>query len=491
MSTASSERRSARAIIDEVESGSKRRVSRRTPTRLGRYELLEKIASGGMASVFIGRAVGAGGFSRTVAIKKCHPHLSEDEKFRNMFLREARLAAQIHHPNVVPTIDVVVGEDLYMVMEYIEGGRLSDLTAATQEANQPFPVSIALAIILDALRGLHAAHTAVGSDGTQLRVIHRDVSPQNLMVGVDGVTRVVDFGVAKALEAPATTKSGDIKGKLAYMAPEQLDARRQLTPSTDVFAAGIVLWELLAGRSLFSGDSQADTMQRVLYIPIPKLPARDDIADESLRSAIKRALDRDPNKRYQSARAFAEAIETCGLPFASHDEVATFVRGQLSETLRERRQILRDSAVISEPEVETAARTERTPPSRWLPLTLGLLALIGGVSLYLFLDAGTQDLDAGTRDTATTEPSVELEKDPMVDDIPPLPMPAASSVAEEQTQRSEQPMATEDTPTAEEEKAAGSEATESQAQKRAPRRKPRVRRNRAPKEREPFRPDKI
>jgi eukaryotic-like serine/threonine-protein kinase len=188
------------------------------PESLDRYVLHDEIASGGMGAVHLARLRGARGFARTVAIKRLHPHVARDPDVLAMFLDEAHLAARVRHPNVVATLDVVAqGDEVFLVMEYVEGESLSRLQKTPE-----IPLAIASAIVCDMLHGLHAAHEAVSERGEPLQIVHRDVSPQNILVGLDGATRVVDFGIAKAASRLQTTRDGVIKGKLRYMAPEQI-----------------------------------------------------------------------------------------------------------------------------------------------------------------------------------------------------------------------------------------------------------------------------
>jgi serine/threonine protein kinase len=230
----------------------------------GRYVLHDELASGGMATVHIGRLIGAAGFSRTVAIKRLHPQYAKEADFVSMFIDEARIAARIRHPNVVATIDTVsVDGELFLVMELV----LGDTLARLARAPAMIPVEIAVAIAGGVLHGLHAAHEARDERGVWLEIVHRDVSPQNVIVGADGLARVLDFGVAKALGRLQTTQQGEVKGKVAYMAPEQLRGGK-VDRRTDVYAAAVVLWETLAGRRLFVSDSPAETMARVLEQPV-------------------------------------------------------------------------------------------------------------------------------------------------------------------------------------------------------------------------------
>jgi len=229
--------------------------------RIDRYELVAEIASGGMATVFLSRLSGVGGFQRFVAIKRLHPHLAGEKEFVEMFLDEARLAAGIHHPNVVPILEVGASpRGYYLVMEYIEGDTLARLLARATTSGNRLPIAIGLRVILDMLAGLHAAHELHDEKGEPVELVHRDVSPQNVLVGVDGISRITDFGVARASSRLTATRVGQLKGKIAYMAPEQAMGVPDVDRRADVFSAGIVLWEVLAARRLFKADNEAATL---------------------------------------------------------------------------------------------------------------------------------------------------------------------------------------------------------------------------------------
>ena len=285
---------------------------------LGRYQVLTQLASGGMASVYIARATGVAGFERLVAIKVLHPHLAYEEEFISMFLDEARLAARIRHPNVVPTLDIndSGGDGYYLVMEYIEGDHLGALLGRSAKQGKRLPTDVVLKVVVDALGGLGAAHSLAGDDGAPLNIVHRDVSPHNIMVGTDGISRLTDFGVAKAEVRMASTRAGQFKGKLSYMAPEQASTG-EADQRSDLFSMGIILWESLTGRRLFRGENNAATLAKILNDPIP-LPSSLWPDLEPFDALLAKALDRDPNARFQSADDFIEAIEetartTCGL----------------------------------------------------------------------------------------------------------------------------------------------------------------------------------
>jgi serine/threonine protein kinase len=339
---------------------------------LGRYELLTEIASGGMASVFLGRAKGVAGFERVVAVKVCHPHLRVDEEFAEMFLDEARLAAKIHHPNVVSTLDV--GDDdgrLFLVMEYIEGDRLSGLIKAAGKRGRRIPPPIAARIFIDLLSGLHAAHELADSDGTGLSVVHRDVSPQNVLVGLDGVARITDFGIAKTEARVSETGLKQIKGKLAYMAPEQLDGE-DVTRRTDLYAAGVVLWETLTGKRLFRGETDLDTVQLVIKGDVPRPSEIVTDLDPAFDAVVMKAIDRDPERRFATAAAFAEALEELPLKIANTRAVSALVQDLLGASLSARRDLVRrigegEALVLAEMTNPSAVRFARTD----LSLTLG------------------------------------------------------------------------------------------------------------------------
>jgi eukaryotic-like serine/threonine-protein kinase len=321
---------------------------------LGRYALYEKIASGGMASVHLGRLLGPVGFARTVAIKRMHPQFSEDPEFVSMFLDEARLAARIRHPHVVPTIDVVaMAGELFLVMDFVQGESLSRLIRAAKTRGERIPPEIVAAMMVGALHGLHAAHEAKSDRGEPLGIVHRDVSPHNILVGTDGVARVLDFGVAKAVGRLQTTREGQLKGKLAYMAPEQV--RGEVTRVTDVYSASVVLWEALTGKRLFFGDNEAQVLDQLLRgtrVPPSKhvrgLPS-------ALDKVTMRGLNVDPGKRFATAREMALALEHA-IPPATASTIGDWVEMAAKETLDER------SARIFSIESDSSVQAPAMPP---------------------------------------------------------------------------------------------------------------------------------
>jgi len=332
--------------------------------RVGRYTLYGEIASGGMATVHFGRLAGEGGFSRIVAIKCMHRHLADDPEFRAMFLDEARLAARIRHPNVVSTIDVASSEEgMFLVMEYVTGESLAALLRAATRRGEPVPVSISIRILIDALYGLHAAHVATDDSGAPLHIVHRDVSPQNILVATDGHARVLDFGIAKAVGRSHTTRAGQVKGKFRYMAPEQVrDA--PVSPRTDVYAASVVLWELLAGQPLFRGSNDAAVIARVLEGVVPAPSKLTPALAPELDAIVLRGLEREPERRFESAEAMAEALEALSHSTTAR-QVGIWVERLAAEVLRTRaEQIASFQGVPSSKAVRAAPVASAAPEEK-------------------------------------------------------------------------------------------------------------------------------
>lgn len=308
---------------------------------MDRYQLVGEIASGGMATVYLARLSGAGGFKRLVAIKQLHPHLASKQDYVQMFLDEARLAAAIHHRNVVPILEIGNTEaGFYLVMDYVEGVTLSRLARPKAQAQKPVPHPILLRIVVDALSGLHASHELVGEDGRSLELVHRDCSPQNLLVGLDGCTRLTDFGIARARIRIHNTKAGGVKGKVGYMAPETAKGD-DVDRRADIFGMGVVLWEALAARELFVGDHEVEVLTNVLSAPIARLDELDDSIPAALADVCACALDRDPKGRFATARAMARAIEEAADGVASEHEVEAFMHERFGERAARGRELIR------------------------------------------------------------------------------------------------------------------------------------------------------
>jgi len=307
-------------------------MSREAQRIFGRYALFDEIAAGGMATVHLGRLLGPVGFSKTVAIKRLHPNLARDPEFVSMFLDEARLAARIHHPNVVSTLDVVAVEgEVFLVLDYVQGESLSHLLKAMRANRAQMDPRVVAAILVNALHGLHAAHIATDEYGRPLGIVHRDVSPQNIMVGTDGVARVLDFGVAKAAGRLQSTRDGQLKGKLAYMAPEQVQGQT-MDARTDTYAAAVVLWEALAGRRLISARNEAEVLHAVLSGGFPPPSSVNPHVPQGIDAVVMRGLQQDPAARYPTAREMAIAVERT-LGIASAYEVGEWVEKMAPDAL--------------------------------------------------------------------------------------------------------------------------------------------------------------
>jgi serine/threonine-protein kinase len=238
---------------------------------VGRYVLHRQIARGGMATIHIARLMGDEGFSRIVAAKRLLPELAEDSEFVAMFMDEARIASKVHHKNVVSVLDLVTtADDVLLVQEYVHGVPLHTLLRTARQHKQHIPVRVAVAIASQVLAGLHAAHETADEMGAPLNIVHRDVSPQNIMVATDGSARLLDFGVAKATMTAHVTRNGTFKGKLAYSAPEQLEGKA--TPQSDVYALSVVLWELVVGHRLHgSVQGEAELVANIMNGELPSI----------------------------------------------------------------------------------------------------------------------------------------------------------------------------------------------------------------------------
>jgi serine/threonine protein kinase len=405
--------------LQHVERGSAADLGPRQFFTVGRYQVHQSIASGGMASVHLGRLRGAAGFSRTVAIKRMHPHFAQDPDFEALFTDEARLAARIQHPNVVSTLDVVSAEgELLLVLEYVHGEALSRLLGAAVRDQERVAPEVTVAIMSGVLHGLHAAHEAKDRFGRHLGIVHRDVSPQNVLVGVDGVARVLDFGVAKAAGCVHTTREGLVRGKAAYMAPEQLEAQ-PVDRRTDIYSAGVVLWEMLVGERLSDTSEPAASMQA----PEAKIDApstRVSGLPPAFDGVVMCALHSDPDQRYSTALEMADALESCAR-VATRTEVRQWVERLSGAALRRRAELVGlveslgdseapppldsnvDAAGGSEPsaDVNTAQglSAESSPPRR--VRRARTLPLLVGTAVALVIAAGLWSLQTGTRSSPT------------------------------------------------------------------------------------------
>jgi eukaryotic-like serine/threonine-protein kinase len=312
---------------------------------LGRYELLMPIAAGGMAMVWAARLKGTRGFQKIVAVKTMLPKLSEDDQFEKMFLDEASLASKVRHPNAVEILDL--GEQdgvLFLAMEWIDGVPLNQLMKAAKK-NGGVPTTVAIRIVMQASAGLHAAHELTDK-GKSIGLVHRDISPQNILVTYDGVAKVVDFGVAKATAlGDGATQAGQLKGKVSYMAPEQVRGE-PIDRRADVFAMGIVLYALTTGKHPFRKESEGATLFAITA-PEPVIPPRKFVPDypQALQDVLLKALEKNRDQRYASASELLKALDKA-LPPASRgsdEEVGAFVLGLFEEQRKQSQATLADA----------------------------------------------------------------------------------------------------------------------------------------------------
>jgi len=310
-------------------------ASARERDLFGKYRLEREIAKGGMAAVFEAVYCPEGGFERRVAIKRIHPHLAEQEKFVDFFRSEAAISSRLNHPNIVQVLDFGRVEGKYFLsMEYVDGMTLWDLMKASQE---PLPVEVVALLGLEVLSGLEHAHRiARGADGRPLRVVHRDLCPQNVLLSTNGEVKITDFGVARALRDAGTDQTNTVVGHLGYISPEQA-AGEAVDTRSDLFAAGAMLWELIVGDALFRRDNDAATLAALIYDPVPHASLRRPGLDPAWDEFLDRALLRDPERRFQSAGAMARAL--LALPGADDPDatarLAKLVRGHRAADVAE------------------------------------------------------------------------------------------------------------------------------------------------------------
>jgi serine/threonine protein kinase len=296
-----------------------------------RYEKIAELATGGMATVYFGRVRGAGGFERRVAIKEMLPHLAKSAEFVRMFFDEARLASRIHHPNVVATLDMTESDGSHaLILEYVEGPSLQQIMKYLAERGGTMPLDIALRIFLDILAGLHAAHELEDENGRPLNLVHRDVSPQNMLVGTDGITKITDFGIARAESRLSTTRTGSVKGKVPYMSPEQVKSL-PVDRRTDVYAAGVILWEMLTSQRLVQGETDVAMIYQVTDREATNPRDWNPSIPEPIANVCLKALEKRAELRFASAVELSEALEDAAsvstVTPAVARAVGTYIRG--------------------------------------------------------------------------------------------------------------------------------------------------------------------
>lgn len=416
-------------------------------TRLGRYEVIAPLARGGMAEVWVARQRGELGFERQVALKTIRPEHAGDAAFRKSFLEEARVASRLRHAHVVEVLDL--GEDdgtVYLAMPLVDGPSLRQL----EDQRGKLPLGLSLRIALDALAGLHAAHELADPSGTPMQLVHRDVSPHNVLIGRDGVAKLADFGVAKALgRLVDETEHGQLRGKLGYFSPEQVE-RRPIDRRSDLFSMGVILWELATHQRLFLGGDLIDTLVKVARSDAPSVRLVDPSIPAPIAEVIGRALARDPAHRYGTAAELAIALEgaaqEAGLRILNHREVA----GAIAEVPPPKafpakpplpltpapREATRSVAVVETGVAQALPR----PPWRRLALLAVVLVFFGAVGAYTLSSRGPsvealpppEDPGQGADlPTAPAQPSIAAEPNPgSVADVAPPPSLATTPAAQ-------------------------------------------------------------
>lgn len=305
--------------------------------RLGNYQILEHLASGGMAELYVGYREGVAGFRKPVAVKVLRPELAQNSEVVRMLLDEARLASQIHHPNVIRTEDLGQLEGRYfIVLEYVHGATANQILREVNEARRRLTPAFAVAVVAEAAAGLHAAHEATADDGAPLKIMHRDVSPGNILLSTQGEVKLIDFGVARARIRLHKTANGAVKGKMRYMPPEQLRGET-VDRRADVFALGVVLWELLTGRRLFRGLTNDQVIMKLLKGEVPRVSTM-LVVPEALDEAIAQAMQPDVRDRFQTAEEFRRAL-LAAMPAArriDREERSALLLGGMGISLNER-----------------------------------------------------------------------------------------------------------------------------------------------------------
>jgi serine/threonine-protein kinase len=397
-----------------------------THARFGKYVPITRLATGGMAEVYLARLDGAAGFQKHVALKLILPELAEDERFITMFRDEARIAAQLSHPNICQIYELGEHDGQYFIaMEYLDGVPLGTLMKQLPPAFSAGDARMLVGLILQACEGLHHAHELVRPDGRRVELVHRDVSPPNLFVTAGGALKVLDFGIARARDVSARTRSGQVKGKYPYMAPEQLRGE-ELDRRVDVFAIGVVAFEMLAGQRLFRRETDYLVFQAITEEPIPTLASVRPDAPAGLCTAVDRALARDREQRWPTTRAFGEALlaelpSLGGAP--SPAALAEWVQARVGDQLERRRATIQSALALADAEPldptnpeSPVARARRTPAPR--RRTRWAIALAGGV---LLAGAGALIALRPARAPDSAPPPVAVAPQPAP---PPAPAPA-------------------------------------------------------------------
>ncbi len=323
------------------------------PERIGRYEVVGRLAKGGMAEILLGRLTGPSGFERPVVVKRILPHLAHTSEFSTMFLDEARLVARIRHQNVVQVHELGEADgELFLVMEYLEGESVAGILRRFVGKGEFVPYALAAYLVAEACAGLHAAHELKDAEGFPLDLVHRDVSPQNVFVLYGGGVRLLDFGIAKASDRSSETAVGELKGKFQYMSPEQC-LGKPLDRRSDIFSLGVVLFELTTNRRLFKRENQLMTFKAICELPLVEPSQVIDGYPEQLKRIVFKALARKPDERYQTAAEMRRDLLAAARELGAGDEpaesVARLMQNAFHDRITEKEEMLRRVGSGGEP----------------------------------------------------------------------------------------------------------------------------------------------
>lgn len=386
----------------------------RAGENVDRYRIVAAIAQGGMAAVYAARREGPGGFDKLLALKVMLPHLAVERRFVQMFLDEARIVAQLQHANLAQVFDAGEHHGLpYLVMEFLNGKSLSECLRRASEQGLELPIEVIVTVLAEAAAGLHAAHEAVSANGSALGVVHRDVSPQNIHVGYDGHVKVVDFGIALAAGRVGLTRTGEVKGKLGYVAPEQLDQQHQVDRRADLWALGVMAWEVFAQRRLFHADTDSSTMWNVMQLPIPPLASVAPTVSPAVAQLIDQCLQRDVSRRPPTALVVSNVLRELVPPrsdLVRDWAERLFAMDRLSET-----ELLKATPTSA---IEPQTAVARAP--RRLPLVIG-----GAIALVAAVGVGAVLLAAPKPVAMVPEAEAPVVAAAPVAAMAPLPAPMA------------------------------------------------------------------
>ncbi len=366
-------------------------------SRFGKYTLIDRIAVGGMAEIFLAKQAGLEGFEKTIVIKRIRPHLSKQSSFVKMFLNEAKLAAQLNHPNIVQIYDLgKIGESYFIAMEYIFGRDMRRIIPKADQMGIPFPMVYALKIASSVCEGLYYAHQKVDIYGNALNIVHRDVTPENIFVSFDGTVKVLDFGIAKAANQIEQTRAGEIKGKLSYMSPEQCMGK-QLDSRSDIFSLGVVLYEWITGFKLFTGDSEVAILKSItegkIYAPSY---FKADIP-EAVEAILMKSLEKDRERRYQTAWEMQYDLDQFLSQYEftpSNIHLSNFLKQLFSDELEEEKERLAAASRVNTPD-EAAIEPEEIISSIEPISAGGEMAAppVGGGAQTLQVSLGSREVD--------------------------------------------------------------------------------------------------